>query len=125
MVRIGGIDLLLSGDGDLVITPDGDTRLAVGITNIVQKVRLALGTPQGSLLHHPSYGLPIVAGASTADVNAKGLSQAIKSMFNDDPSFTGVTSITVNKAGPTAAIGMNVGVSGINRIIPVNVKLAR
>lgn len=125
MVRAGGIDLLLTADGDLVVTPDGDGRLAIGLTNIVQKIRLALGTPKGSLLHHPEYGFPVLFGASTADVSAQDVLRACRDLFKDDPTFDGVTSASVVFDGPVAIVTVQVRVAGVSQLLPVTVRLGR
>jgi hypothetical protein len=125
LVQSGGIDLLLTPGGDLVFTADGDNRLAVGLTNIVQKVRLALGTPQGSLQHHPDYGLNLKPGVSTADVSAQGVLASARQLFRDDPGFTGVTSAAVQKDGSHLKLVLGVGISGTGQNIPVQVVIRR
>jgi len=125
LLRVGGIDLLLTQNGDLVITPDGDTRLAVGLTNITQKVRLVLDTVRGSLLHHPGYGFPSLVGESTANVDAKGLLKICQDLFKDDPTFTGVESAAILKDGPVIRITLSVGVRGTQQVIPISVEFQR
>jgi len=125
LLRIGGIDLLLTQSGDIVITPDGDTRLAVGLTNIVQKVRLVIDTTQGSLLHHPEYGFPSILGESTADVTASDLLKICKDLFRDDPTFTGVESAAILKDGPVCKITLSVGIAGTQQVIPITVEIPR
>jgi hypothetical protein len=62
---------------------------------------------------------------STADVDAKQLLNAVQGLFNDDPSFSGVSSIVVQKNGPVCSISMGVGVGDLGKTIPVTVQLAR
>lgn len=123
LIETGGVDLLLTQDGDLALNQDGDCRLAIGLTNLVQRVKLALSTPRGSVLHHPDYGLGLQPGMSTADVDAKQVLSSIQAMFASDPSFSGVTSVAISKAGPALRLAMNVGISGVNRSIPVSVDI--
>jgi len=125
LVRVGGIDLLLTPTGDIVITSDGDSRLAVGLTNIVQKVRLALGTVRGSLLHHKDYGFPIQIGQSVADLTAQDLLRMVKDLFRDDPTFSGVESAAILKAGPVLQINLSVGIAGTQKVIPISVSIPR
>jgi hypothetical protein len=125
LINVGGIDLLLTQNGDLAITPDGDCRLAIGLTNLVQRVRTALGTPKGSLIHHPEYGLGIVPGISTADVDATQLLTSLQDMFRNEPAFTGVSSVAISKSGPGLRIAMSVGIAGANQTIPVTVDIRR
>lgn len=125
LVRVGGVDLLLTPQGDLVITPDGDSKLAVGLTNIVQKVRLALLTVRGSLLHHPNFGLPMQVGQSVADTNAQDILNAAKDMFNNDPTFSGVESAAILLNGPVLIINLTVGIAGTSKVIPISVEIPR
>lgn len=123
LLQSGGIDLLLTPGGDLVITPDGDCRLAVGLNNSIQRVRLALGTPRGSLLHHPEYGIGLRAGISTAELQAQDVLDGIKNLFRNDPGFTGVQAAAVNKYGNSLRIRLSIGLRGVPQFIPVQVEV--
>ena len=120
LLAVGGIDLLLTPANDLVITPDGDTRWAVGLTNIVQKVRLALSTVQGTLALHPEYGLPLQAGMSLADLTAAQVVQAAKGMFAGDATFTGIQAASISISGPVAQMSIAVNVAGTSQSIPIS-----
>jgi hypothetical protein len=124
-IAVGGIDLLLTPANDLVITPDGDSRWAVGLTNIVQKVRLALSVVQGTLNRHPSYGLPLEVGMSLADLSAADVVKAAEGMFAGDPTFTGIKAASINVTGPSAALSIAVEVAGTNQVIPVTAQVSR
>lgn len=121
MINAGGVDLLLTPSGDLAITQDGDCKLAVGLTNLVQRVRIALGTPRGTLPQHPDFGLGLRPGTSTADLTASELLEATKGMFNNDPAFTGVYSASVVKKGPTLSLSVSVGIAGQDIVLPISV----
>jgi len=122
-LQVGGVDLLLNSTGDLVITDTGEAPLAVGLNNIVQKVRLAIATRRGSVLGHPDYGLPIAIGGSIADTSAQDILDACKSLFAGDPSFRGVSSASVNINGPTCEITLTVEVAGTGVLLPITVAL--
>lgn len=124
LLQVSGIDLLLTPDGDLAITPDGDCKLAYGLANIVQTVKIALSTERGSLLQHPSFGLSVPIGISTADVDPQQIVNATKKMFNNDPMFSGVRSAVVTKDGPVLKITLDVGIAGTSQFIPITVQLA-
>jgi hypothetical protein len=121
--EVGGVDLLLTADGDIAMTPDGDNRLAVGLNNLIQRVRVAVGTRKGSLIRHPDFGLGIEPGTSTAEVDVKTLIQAVRDLFAGDPDFTGVEAAVASKDGPVAQISLAVGVRGVSSLIPVTVNL--
>lgn len=125
LVQSGGIDLLLTTDGDLVITPDGDSRLAVGLTNLIQKVRLAIATPRGSLLQHQDYGVGLVPGTSTADLTADQVRDSLRNLFKYDSGYLGVQSVKVLKSANNMLATMVVGISGTNQYIPVQVEIQR
>lgn len=123
LVRSGGIDLLLTPDGDLVITPDGDSRLAIGLTNLIQKARLAIGTPKGALLHHPDYGIGLTPGVSTYDLNASQVLTDLKQLFKDDAGYLGVQSASVLKNGNTMQVRASIGIAGTGQYIPITVTI--
>jgi hypothetical protein len=123
LVEAGGVDLLLTESGDLAITPDGDCRLAIGLTNIVQTARIRLSVTQGELNRHPQFGLAIKVGASTADVNVKQLLQSCQDLFADDNTFTSVSSLSILKQGNTASISLQIGVRGVSQLVPVTFQL--
>ena len=125
LVRVGGIDLLLTTNGDLVITPDGDSRLAAGLTNIVQDIRLVLGTPRGALLGHPDYGIGLRAGTSTADLTAKDVLRNLQQFFQEDDRFTGLQSASVRKFAGSLQVQMTIGVRGVSKFIPVQIDVRR
>jgi hypothetical protein len=123
LVEAAGVDLLLTESLDLAITPDGDCRLAVGLANLIQTARIRLSTPQGNLMRHPSFGLAIKPGDSTADVDAQTLLRSCQDLFSDDPTFTGVSSSSVIKQGNSALIAIQIGVRGVSQNIPVSFRL--
>lgn len=125
LVRAGGVDLLLDATGDLVVTPSGDTRLSVGLTNIVQKVKLAISTPRGSLIHHQDYGFPLQVGDSTADTTAKNILRAAQDTLKGDPTFSGVETATILVNGPVAQLTLSVGIAGVSQLIPITIQVPR
>lgn len=125
LLQISGVDLLLDDKGDLIITNEGDFKYAYGMQNIVQTVKLALSTPQGSLLQHPAYGINVAVGQSTADVNPEDIAKSITQMFANDSTFTGVKAIKINKNGPVVEIFVSIGIAGLNDAIPIQVNVIR
>jgi hypothetical protein len=125
LLDAGGVDLLLTSAGDMAITDDGDWKLAIGLTNLVQRVRIAFATPKGSLPQHPDYGLGLNVGQSTADMDAKQLLAAAKAMFRDDNDFAGVFAASILKSGPALRMSVSVGIAGQDIVIPVSVDVKR
>jgi hypothetical protein len=124
-LKVGGVDILLTPDGDLAMTNDGDCKYAVGMTNLVQRVRTFFGTARGSLIRHPSYGFPLEVGQSVADLTAKDILNGVKGIAAFDPVFTSVASASVVINGPVATIGTTLAVAGGQNLLPISVDLKR
>lgn len=125
LLRVAGMDLLLNPMGDLVVTPEGDTPVAQGLTNITQYIRIALAVPKGALLHHPEFGLDIPVGVNTADLDPHQLIDATRDLFDNDSTFSGIQSVAVSKNGPGATLAVSVGIRGVSKYIPVSVDVHR
>lgn len=123
-IRVGGVSLLLTDDGDLALTPDGHSRLAIGVTNVLQRIRVAIGTAKGSLLRHPEYGLGIQVGANTADIDVKDVAAGLKSLLANDPAILDIRDIRVSKQGPALKINLSIQLVGASRLIPISVDVA-
>lgn len=123
MLHVGGIDLMLTAEGDLAITDTGNCQLAYGMANLIQRVKIAVGTPKGSMLLHPDFGIGVRIGSNTADVNAHDILSQAKRMLSNDPAFSGVLGAAVNKNGPSLSIALEVGVARTDKILPIVVDL--
>lgn len=121
LVRTCGISLLLDQNFDIVLTNYG-SKLAVGLTNAVQKVKIAVGTRQGALILHPEYGLPISIGQATSEFQAKDVLAATKSLLTGDPTFSGVQSASVIKTDNAISIQFGVGLAGTGQVLPITVQ---
>lgn len=124
LINVSGIDILLNSKGDIVVTPDGDSRYAYGLNNVVQFVKLIISTPQGSLIQHPEFGFGIDIGISTADIDAKQILQAAQNAFSGDPMFSGVKAASVVKSGPIVSLSLSVGLAGSQQFIPISVNIS-
>jgi hypothetical protein len=120
LLEVGGVDLLLTSDNDLAITPDGDCRLAFGMQALIQRARIALGTPRGSLIRHKTFGFPIQAGQSIADLDINEAKLAISDMFKEDPSFDGVIKVSIVQAGAAMNVSISLAVTGQDTPLSVN-----
>lgn len=123
LIKSCGVDLLLDSQNDIVMGLDGGSKLAVGLTNQIQKIKTVLATPKGALMHHPDYGISIKPGDSTADVSAQQILADLNQLFKDDPSFTGVTGVSVSKQSGYVSVRMFVGIAGVSQYIPVQVNI--
>lgn len=125
MLEVGGVDMALDSNNQLVVTPDGDTPYVVGLQNLIQQVRIVFATARGSLLQHPEFGLLTPAGISTADLDAKQLLASTQAAFSQDPDFSGVFYASVSKNGPIARQVIHVGVKGLDQLLPVGLEIVR
>jgi hypothetical protein len=114
------VDLLLDSNKDLIFTPDGDSRLASGLQNIIQNIEIGFSVRQGKLLLHRAFGLPLSVGDSTGDVSVGSVVSAVKKMFSNDPTFSKVGKITVKKKGPALSIDASAVVAGSKSFLPLS-----
>lgn len=115
----GDVDGMLDADGDLVITPDGDWPVVFGMASLIQWARTALNTKVGSLALHPAFGIDAGVGDSIADTSANDILKSVTNVFRFNPSFTGVSSAVVNVDGPSARVSLEVGVRGVDSLLPI------
>jgi phage baseplate assembly protein W len=54
--RVGGTDLVLDAEGNIVFAPGGDLASVVGVDNIAQAITSRIMTEVGDLTLHPEYG---------------------------------------------------------------------
>lgn len=123
LVETSGVDLLLDGSGDLAIGSDGEIRLAIGLSNLIQAAKLKLDTAKAALMRHPSYGSSIQIGAASSDISFGDIVKSIQASFDSDDRFTGVDSIQINQQGPALVISLLVGIQGMDTLIPISVKI--
>lgn len=123
MLAVGGVDLLLTSENDIIITPDGDVRLAIGLANIIQNTRIALSVKRGTLLHHSAFGFPMAVGDSTADVNPSEVLSAVRRMFSEDPGFSRIDAVQVVKTGGVMKINAAFTVRGTEQPVPVSYRV--
>jgi hypothetical protein len=125
LLDAGGVDLALSSNNDIIVTEEGDTPWAVGLSNILQRLRILVSTPRGSLLQHPDVGIQIPVGSSTADLDAQGLLAATRDVLAQDSDFSRVDFAAVQKYGPIARQIIHVGVNGVEQLLPVSFDVVR
>lgn len=125
LVKIAGVDLLLTSDLDVVITGDGDGMWAMGMTNLIQRLKIGMGTPQNGLMLHPGYGVYVPVGSSLADLSIGDVGKSIEDFVATDSAFSGVPYISVAQDGPGMQIAATVTVRGVSGNIPVVTYLKR
>ena len=118
------VDLLLTDTGDLAVNSYGDFRLSYGMTNIIQTLKIKLGTRKGTVLPHPEFGLGLSPGILSSEVNVQEIYNSINELILEDPRFQGVESLQISLDGPTLNISMGVLLAGTQGVFPVTFQLA-
>ncbi len=117
------VDLLLTDSGDLAVNNFGDFRYAYGITNIIQALKIKMGTIKGTVLLHPEFGFGIRPGTINADIDVQEIYNSINNMIIEDPRFQGLSGLQVSLDGPTLTISMAVTLPGQQGIFPITFQL--
>jgi hypothetical protein len=125
LLQVGGVDGALTEQGDILITPDGGWPYVQGMAALIQWGRVALSTRRRSVPLHPEFGLDVQAGQSLADVSAQGVLESVRATFQQNPAFTGVNSALVELSGPACQVTLELGVKGVDALLPVSFPVAQ
>lgn len=120
LTKISKIDWLLDDNGDVAINSMGDFRLANGLNNLVQALKLKVSVQKSSLLRHPEFGVGISPGVSVADITSGDIFNDLNKLITDDPRFSGIERLDIKISGPTITIDMAVSVANGSGIIPIS-----
>lgn len=120
LVQISKIDWLLTDSGDVAINSVGEWRLASGLTNLIQAIKLMVRTKQNTLLNHLGYGLGLKVGVSVADIENGEIIQSFNRMISKDPRFVSIHRMDLKLNGPTLAIDMVINLANGNGVLPLN-----
>jgi hypothetical protein len=123
LVGLSKVDFLLTESGDLAINSFGDFRLASGITNLIQAVKIKIGTPRGAIGLHQEFGLGIKPGISNSEVQVQEIYKSISKLIKQDPRFAGLASLQIVLTGPTLTINMGVRIANNRGIYPLSFTL--
>lgn len=119
-LKSGGVDLLLTEDGDIAVNASGEVRYAYGLANIIQNIKLALTTKRGSLIRHPDFGLSLDVGDSTSEITASDIIKEIEDTLSGDPALQDISSVKVNRRSGVTELSFVISVAGLNETIPVS-----
>jgi hypothetical protein len=125
LTKLSKIDWMLTDNGDIALDSVGDFRLANGLNNLIQALKIKVRTKKGTLLRHLDYGLGLTHGVSVADIENGEILNTMNKMIQDDPRFDSIERIDLILNGPTLAIDMAVNIANQRGIVPVtfNMKL--
>lgn len=120
VTQLSKVDFLLTDNFDIALDNNGDFRMSSGITNLIQALKIKFMTEKGSLLAHPSFGLGIKPGLSTADISSAGIFKEIGSMILADNRFNSIKSLEVSIDGPVLSINLQVELKNNLGVVPIN-----
>lgn len=123
LTGLSKVDWLLTDAGDVAINNYGDFRYSSGITNIIQALRIKFGTPVGSILTNPTFGLNVIPGVVSTELQMQDLYTSINNMVTQDPRFLGVSRLQITLNGPTLAISLAVQLPNQTGVFPVSFAL--
>lgn len=124
LVGLSKVDILLTDTGDVATNSFGDFRFAAGMTNIIQALKIKIGTSRGSMLLNPNFGLGIKSGMINSDITVQGIYNAIAQMIEEDPRFQSLNSLQIQLNGPKLTINMAVSLAGQQGVFPLTFELA-
>lgn len=124
LVALSKVDWLLTENGDVAVNSFGDVRLAAGLTNIIQALKIKIATPRGSIMTHPSFGLGIRSGIMNTDLDISDVFNSLDKMIQEDPRYQGLETLQIELNGPTLSLNMGVRVAGQQGVFPLNFQLS-
>ena len=119
IVGLSKIDILLTEEFDIAINNQGDMRLAAGLTNLIQALKIKLFTERGSILTDPSFGISIAPGRSIADIKVDDLLKDIGGLILKDARFESIDSLEISLNGPTLEISLKVVLANRLGVVPI------
>lgn len=123
LTGLSKVDWLLTDSGDIAVNNYGDFRYASGMTNIIQALRIKIGTQKGTVLVHPEFGLGIKVGTINSETTVQDLYNSLTRLIEEDPRFQGLDGLQVTLNGPTLNLSMGVVLAGQSGVFPVNFNL--
>jgi hypothetical protein len=120
LTKISKVDWLLDDNGDIAINNTGDFRLANGLNNLVQALKLKISVKKDSLLRHPDFGLGLSAGMSKADISSSQIFDDLSRIVTADSRFSRIERLDITVNGPTVTIDMAVSVANNSGVIPIS-----
>ena len=119
LTKVSKVDFLLTENNDIAINSVGDFRVANGLTNLIQAMKLKIITQKGTLLRHLDYGLGIKHGVSVADIENGIIVNSLNQMIENDPRFDSVDRIDITLNGSTLNIQMSVVIANNSGVVPI------
>ena len=123
------VDLLLSENGDLALTPNDDFNISFGLNNAIQALKLKLSIERGELKRHDDFGIISVTGLTNVDIPSieSFLIETISDVITKDGRFDRIETLSVvyfsGQNGTGTGTGFHVFVetrlAGSESVIPI------
>ena len=123
LLALAKVDFLMTPDNDLALNNEGDVRVANGLTNLVQAMKLKVITEKNSLFDHPGYGLSISIGSSVSDLTGPQLLNDLTSMVISDSRFSSIKRLSVNLRDQAVFMDLAVNIQNDSGILPLSFPL--
>lgn len=120
--RAMGVDIALTDDFDIAFTNSGDIKIASGLANAIQAVKLKIGYEKGTLNRHPEVGLGLKIGERNA-LSAGEIRTLLENAILGDRRFKDVPEINIEFDGPIVRINLRVEVADGGDVIPLSFTL--
>jgi hypothetical protein len=120
LTGLSKVDLLLMDNNDIAVDSFGDLKLAYGLTNLSQALKLKFITEPGQLIRHPDFGSGLRPGMSLADTSAKNVYRIVEELIKQDPRYSGIQKLTVNINGPVLTVFLSVYVANGLGVFPIS-----
>jgi len=119
LTGLSKIDWLQQENGDVAIDSMGDVRLAFGMTNLIQALKMKFAVSAGKLLKNPKYGNGVQVGSSTADLQLSELYKQVRATVLADARFGDVNKLEILLDGPTLTFNLSVTIAQNRGILPI------
>ena len=123
LLGLAKVDFLLTPDNDLALNNEGDARVANGLTNLIQAMKLKVIIEKNSLFDHPGYGLGISVGVSISDITGPQLLNDLVAMVNSDSRFSSIKRLSINFRNQALFMDLAINLQNDSGILPLSFPL--
>jgi hypothetical protein len=123
LTGLSKVDWLLDESGDVAVNNFGDVRLAYGMTNLIQALKIKIGTVKGTNLLHPDFGLGIKVGGSISDIDLANIYGSLDKLISQDSRFNGLSSLSIELNGSAIILDMGVQLAAQRGVFPIRFEL--
>lgn len=123
LTTLSKIDLLLTDQLDIAIDQFGNFKLAYGMSNLLQALKVKLSTVQGSLISHPTFGAAVPVGTSFADFSSGQVYNNMLRSVQEDPRFAGLDKLNIEIVPPSMKMSLSARIANGLGIFPLSFNL--